>query len=145
MIIACLSCSQMSIIKGNRYYEASCDEGASRSESEPDSVSLHKSGSGQPSLNGETYYWRCKQQAYATVGLPGMIEDGAYRKIYQEPGIADKAPMERRHHVGKHNHRDGFVRESDKPIVVMRSRNGDRAKGLCCECATVETGGEPLV
>ena len=44
MIIACKSCSQVSVIRSNPNDEASCDKSESRSASEPVSASLRKLG-----------------------------------------------------------------------------------------------------
>jgi len=86
-----------------------------------------------------------KQQAYAVVGLPGVVEDGAHGEIGQEPGRPFRVRKKERHVTGSHNCQHGPARESDKPIVAKKSRNGDGAKGLCSERALVERRGEPLV
>ena len=84
-----------------------------------------------------------KQQARATIGLPGVVEDGAHGKNDQEPGRPGKM-RKRQHATGNHNRKRGLCRESDKPIVVMKRSNVRGAKGLYCKRATVKRGGEPL-
>ena len=146
MIIACLLCSQLSVmipVVRNRC-EASCDKGESRSASEPDSASL-RNWEWSPFLRWRNLLPMVKQQVRASIGLPGVVEDGARREILQEPGRPYKVLMDWRGDVGNHNCIDGLVWESEKPIVVMRFRNWDGAKGLYCGRATVERGGEPLV
>lgn len=87
-----------------------------------------------------------KEQVQATVGLPGVIEDGACREIVQEPGRPVRVYREGQHHTGNHNGLDDSERESDKLIVAMKFRSSrDGAKGLYCECATERRRGEPLV
>jgi hypothetical protein len=143
MKIACISCSQMSVIRSNPNYETSSDKDESRSASEPDSASLHQ-------RERSTFRrWRnlqpmMKQQACAIVGLLEVKEDGAYRKIGQEPGRPCKERERAQHVTGKQNCERGLARESDKPIVA-KSGNEDRAKGLYNRRAAVERRGEPLV
>jgi hypothetical protein len=146
MIIACLPCSQMSVMNPvvRESCEASSDKSESRSASEPDSASLHY-WEWSPFRRWRNLLPMVKQQVRTTIGLPGVIEGGTRRKIGQEPGRPSKVRMEAQHDAGNHNCMRGLARESDKPIVVMKSRNGDGAKGLYCERAEVERGGEPLV
>jgi hypothetical protein len=144
MIIACLSCSQMNAGWSNPSCEASSDKGESRSASEPDSASL-RYWEWSPCQRRRNLLPMVKQQANAAIGLSGVVEGGAHRKIDQEPGRPCKVRWGSQHAAGNHNRRGGLARESDKPIVAKKSRNGDGAKGLYYGRAQVERGGEPIV
>jgi hypothetical protein len=145
MIIACLSCSQLSAFWGNPNCEAPCDKDASHSLGEPDSASLRKN------WEWSTYQrWRNllplpKQQADAGNGFPGVVEDGACREIVQEPGRSNWERVESQHKLGNHNRSCVPVRKSEKPIVVLKRGNSRGAKGLYCKHAAVQRRGEPLV
>jgi hypothetical protein len=86
-----------------------------------------------------------KQQVQATIGLSGVIEDSAHRKIGQEPGRPCKVRKESQHDAGNHNCISDLVWESEKPILAMKRSNICGAKGLYCKRARVERGGVPLV
>ena len=134
----------MSVDWSNPFCEASCDKGESRSASEPDSASL-RNWERLPCQRRRNLLPAAKQQARAVVGLPGVVEGGAFRKIDWEPGRPCKARESAQRDAGNHNRMGGLDRESDKPILATKSRNGDGAKGLYYERAAVERGGEPLV
>ena len=146
MIIACLSCSQLSVLIPvfRERCEASSDKSESCSASEPDSASLHK-------WEWSTFRrWRnllpmVKQQAQAAIGLPGVIEDGAHREIVLGTWETLQGAEEPQHDAGNHNRIGGLVWESEKPIVAMKRGNVCGAKGLYCKRARVERGGVPLV
>jgi hypothetical protein len=146
MIIACLSCSQLSVLVPvfRERCEASSDKSESCSASEPDSASLHQ-------WEWSTIrIWRnllpmVKQQVQAAIGLPGVIEDSAHGQSVQEPGRPCEVRDESQHDAGNHNRIGGLVWESEKPIVAMKRSNVCGAKGLYCKRARVERGGVPLV
>jgi len=138
MIIACLSCSQLSVLIPiiREKCEASNDKSESRSVSEPDSASLHKWEWSSIRI------WRnlspmVKQQVQAAIGLPGVIEDSAHRKIVREPGRPCKVRKEWQHDAGNHNCISDLVWESEKPIVAMKRSNVCGAKGLYSKRARV--------
>lgn len=121
MTIACWSWSQLSAEWGNPDCEALEDGEASRSESEPDSASLHENREWSTFRIGRNLISTVKEQVCATVGLPGVKEDGAFRESVQEPGRPARVYREGQHHAGNHNGMDDPGRESDKLIVAMKS------------------------
>ncbi len=133
MIIACKSCSQMSVDSSNRSNEASRGKGESRSGSEPDTASLHKRE--WPTIQSRrSPKLAVKEQVEAAVRLPGVIEDGAYRKRVQELGRPfGESGRNGQHRAGKHNRSSGSARESERLIVVRKFRNWNGAKGPYCE------------
>ena len=79
------------------------------------------------------------------LGSSGVVEGGAYRKVSQEPGRPHFAPMDWQRCKGNHNLVSGIAGESEKPILVVKSRNWGGAKGLCCKRDFANKKGEPLV
>ena len=133
MIIACKSCNRKSVALSNRSYEASGGKGESRSESEPDTASLHKREWPTVRIRRSLEPTE-KKQVSASVRLPGVIEDSAHRKIGQELGRPLKVSVrDERHNVGKHNRISDLSRESERLILVRKSCKRDGAKGPCCE------------
>jgi hypothetical protein len=146
MTIACWSWSRLSAEWGNPNCEALGDGEASRSGSEPDSASLHEKWEWSTFRIGRNLLSTVKEQVEATVGLPGVKEDGAFRESVQEPGRPVRVDRKCHRHSGNHNWMDDPARESEKLIVARKSRSSrDGAKELYCECATEGRRGEPLV
>jgi len=68
-------------VPGEGEWSSLDDEGVSPSASEPDSASIRCNGGGQPSRDGEACHLWSTQEAIRTTGPPGVVEEGARRKI----------------------------------------------------------------
>lgn len=101
--------------------------------------------SGQAPGDDEAYDLQRSNGRMHLQGSLGVIEDGAYRKVAQEPGRPHLAPTDWQHRLGNHNRACGLAGESEKLIVALKPRNWGGAKGLYCKRDFAKMEGDPLV